>query len=150
MRNEMLTEELLDAWLKLSAVVSNNRLVSGLSFNEAFVLNLLYKHQLEGKEKKLTATDLCRQTHILKSQMNAILTSLEKKQMIFRYRSQEDRRQIEVEINRDKKDVFMECHERSLQFVEGVLNRIGLEEGSRAAATLNKLAGAFEDMLTTD
>lgn len=150
MQNEILTEELLDAWLKLSAVVSNNRLVSGFSFNEAFVLNLLYKHQLENQEKKLTATDLCRQTHILKSQMNAILTSLEKKQMIFRRRSETDRRQIEVEINPDKKAEFMECHERSLQFVEGVLHRVGKEDGAQAVAILNRLASAFEDLLSAN
>lgn len=145
MRNEMLTENLLDAWLKLSSVVSNNRLVSGFSFNEAFVLNLLYKHQLGGQEKKLTATDLCRQTHILKSQMNAILTALEKKQMISRKRSDADRRQIEVELNPEGMNVFMECHERSLKLVEGVLDKLGAEEGSRAIEILNKLAKAFEE-----
>lgn len=147
MRNEMLTENLLDAWLKLSSVVSNNRLVHGLSFNEAFVLNLLYKQQMSGSEKKLTATDLCRQTHTLKSQMNAILTSLEKRQLILRHRSQEDRRQIAVEMNPDGMDVFMECHERSLALVEGVLQKVGPEEGDAAVTMLNKLADAFEEML---
>lgn len=147
MINEMLTENLLDAWLKLSSVVSNNRLVSGFSFNEAFVLNLLYKQQIGGEEKKLTATDLCRQTNTLKSQMNAILTSLEKKQMIRRQRSDEDRRQIEVELNPEKMDVFMECHERSLKLVEGVLSKMGATEGDIAIRMLNKLAEAFEDMI---
>lgn len=147
MRDGMLTESLLDAWLKLSSVVSNNRLVHGLSFNEAFVLNLLYKQQMGGGEKKLTATDLCRQTHTLKSQMNAILTSLEKKQLILRHRSREDRRQLEVEIHPEGMDTFMECHERSLALVEGVLKKVGLEEGDVAVFMLNKLAEAFEEML---
>lgn len=147
MQDKLLTENLLDAWLRLSSVISNNRLVSGLSFNEAFVLNLLYKQYTAKKEKKLTATDLCRQTNTLKSQMNAILTSLEKKQMILRQRSSEDRRQIEVEINPESLDVFMECHERSLKLVEGVLNRVGEEEGRQAVVMLNKLASGFEAMV---
>ena len=147
MQDRVLMERLLDAWLRLSSVVSNNRLVSGLSFNEAFVLNLLYKQYMSKEEKKLTATDLCRQTNTLKSQMNAILTSLEKKQMILRRRSMEDRRQIEVEINPESLDIFMECHERSLKLVEGVLDRVGETEGQQAVAMLNKLAAGFEAMV---
>ena len=147
MQDKVLAENLLDAWLRVSSVVSNNRLVSGLSFNEAFVLNLLYKQYRGEREKKLTATDLCRQTNILKSQMNTILTSLEKKQMILRRRSEEDRRQIEVEINPDSLDIFMECHERSLALVEGVLERIGTAEGQDAVVMLNRLAEGFETMI---
>ena len=147
MQDKVLAENLLDAWLRVSSVVSNNRLVSGLSFNEAFVLNLLYKQYRGERENKLTATDLCRQTNILKSQMNAILTSLEKKQMILRRRSEEDRRQIEVEINPDSLDIFMECHERSLALVEGVLERIGTAEGQDAVVMLNRLAEGFETMI---
>lgn len=146
-KNRELTEQLLDAWLRLSAVVSNNRLVSGLSFNEAFVLNLLYKQYQLGNERKLTATDLCRLTNILKSQMNAILTSLEKKQLILRQRSEEDRRQIQVEIRPSGLDTFMECHRRSLGLVEGVLTRVGEQNGWEAVELLNRLAAGFEDMV---
>ena len=37
---EALSEELLTAWLRLSSVINNQRLVAGLSFNEAVVCNL--------------------------------------------------------------------------------------------------------------
>lgn len=146
-KNTELAEQLLDAWLRLSSVVSNNRLVSGLSFNEAFVLNLLYKQYELGNERKLTATDLCRQTNILKSQMNAILTALEKKQLILRRRSDEDHRQIEVEIHPEGVDTFMECHRRSLGLVKGVLTRVGEHEGQEAVGMLNRLAAGFEEMV---
>lgn len=139
----MLQEQLLDAWLKLSAVVSNDRLVSGFSFNEAFVLNLLYKQHISGTEKKLTATALCRQTRILKSQMNAILNSLERKGMILRKRSQTDKRQLEIEVKPEYGDAFIQCHENSLKLVERLLDQIGKEEGSRAVEVLNRLAAGF-------
>ena len=38
---EPLNEELLSAWLRLSSAIDNQRLVKGLSFNEALVCNLL-------------------------------------------------------------------------------------------------------------
>lgn len=147
MSDRVMQEQLLDAWLSLSSVVSNNRLVDSLSFNEAFVLNLLYKQYLGQTERKLTATDLCRRTHILKSQMNGILKSLEKKQMIFRRRSQMDRRQVEVEINPAKLDEFIRCHENSLMLVERLLDRLTLQEGEEAIQVLNRLANGFDEVM---
>ena len=146
MSDRFLQEQLLDAWLKLSSVISNNRLVSGFSFNEAFVLNLLYKQYERDSERKLTATDLCRKTNILKSQMNAILTSLEKKGMIFRRRSGEDRRQLEVELNPEGLEHFIACHERSLHLVDGLMQRVGEEEVKQTVTLLNAMAECFKDV----
>ncbi|MDO5344711.1 MAG: helix-turn-helix domain-containing protein [Lachnospiraceae bacterium] len=139
----LLQEQLLDAWLKLSAVISNDRLVSGFSFNEAFVLNLLYKQHISGAREKLTATALCRQTRILKSQMNAILNSLEQKGMILRKRSQTDKRQVEIDVNLEYGNAFIQCHAKSLKLVERLLEQIGKEEGGQAVAVLNRLADGF-------
>lgn len=147
MSDRVMQEQLLDAWLSLSSVVSNNRLVDSLSFNEAFVLNLLYKQYIGQTERKLTATDLCRRTHILKSQMNGILKSLEKKQMIFRRRSQMDRRQVEVEINPARLEEFIRCHENSLMLVGRLLDRLTPREGEEAIQVLNRLANGFDGVL---
>ena len=90
----MLDEELLAAWLRLGSIIDNQRLVSELPFNEAMVCGLILRAQENGDA--LTARDLCAQTRILKSQMNAILHSLEKKGFLQRKRSQKDLRQIEL------------------------------------------------------
>ena len=73
---ENLNEKLLAAWLKMSSVVNNERIVSTIPYNEAHVCNLLYRQQLESPESYLTVTELCAQTRILKSQMNKVLASL--------------------------------------------------------------------------
>ena len=79
-------EELLSVWLRLTSVIDNQRLAAAhtspsgkgpLPFNEAVVCGLLARAQ--GTGSVLTASDLCRHTRILKSQMNAILRSLEDK-----------------------------------------------------------------------
>ena len=72
---EALSEELLTAWLRLTGAINNQRLVDGLSFNEAVVCGLLEREGRRGGF--LTASELCAKTKILKSQMNAILRSLE-------------------------------------------------------------------------
>ena len=94
MQKESLEEKLLDAWLDVSAVIRNDRFVNGLTFNETFICNLLLRQKRKDPSVYLTAADLCEMTGILKSQMNRCLTSLEKKGMIERIRSEEDKRKI--------------------------------------------------------
>ncbi|MDD2959713.1 MAG: MarR family transcriptional regulator [Lachnospiraceae bacterium] len=147
LNKEDVKEQLLDAWLKLSSSISNHRLVSGVSFNEALICNILYRQYSQDPSGMMTATELCRQTHILKSQMNAILTSLEKKHMIFRQRSENDRRQIEVRIAPDHLEVYYENHARILQLVSRLLERISEKEGLNAARMLNYLAASFEEVI---
>ena len=137
-------EQLLDAWLNLSSTITNERLVSGFSYNEALVMNLLYRQYKNEEEQPLTATMLCRKTNILKSQMNAILNALEKKQMILRSRSQEDRRQIEVKLNPERLEAFIQCHERSLKLADGVLERLKGEEARQAVVMLQHLTNCFQ------
>ena len=55
---EQLNESLLSAWLRLSSTIDNQRLVKGMSFNEALVCNLLVHARRQGRT--LTARDLCR------------------------------------------------------------------------------------------
>ena len=79
-------EELLRAWMSLSAYIRGNRLLRELSMNEMLVCNLLYRRQEEGGPP-VTATELCARTQLLKSQVNHILTAMESRRLIERARS---------------------------------------------------------------
>ena len=81
-------DKLLDAWLNLTSTLWNTRLVVSMPYNEAHVLGLLLRHCGE----PMTATDLIHRTHLLKSQMNKLLISLEGKGFITRVRAKEDKR----------------------------------------------------------
>lgn len=91
---EPLSEELLAVWLRLSGAVNNQRLVTGLSFHQAQVCGLLVQAREEGRT--VTAKELCARTRILKSQMNAILRSLEQLGYLRRRTDPRDRRQAEL------------------------------------------------------
>ena len=84
-------EQLLSAWLTLSSTLWNERIVTGMTFNEAFVCNLLSR---QDAAQPLTATDLCQRTKLLKSQMNKVLSEMERKGYIQRIRSEKDKRQV--------------------------------------------------------
>lgn len=147
----MLEEELLAVWLRLTSVIDNQRLAvthtsegqEALPFNEAMVCGLLARAQEAGA--CLTASDLCRQTCILKSQMNAILRSLERKGFVSRCKSSRDRRRIELRLLPEGEALYRQSHRRSIAIVSGLIGRLGTEDARALLALLRRTVDIFED-----
>ena len=141
----MLNEELLSAWLRLGAVIDNQRLVSDLPFNEAMVCGLLLRAQERGCA--LTASDLCAQTRILKSQMNAILQSLEKKGYLQRQRSRTDLRRIELSLLPAGVCHYLESHRQTLSLVDRLIASMGQDTIKTLIPLLLQVADNFDHIL---
>ena len=103
---KQINEELLSAWLRLSVTICNKRIVSGMSYNEAIVCNLLYHQRNSYPEEYLTATNLCEKTNMHKSLMNRTINYLEKKGLVERRRSEKDKRQVFVIFNEKNIDIY--------------------------------------------
>lgn len=146
----MLDEELLAAWLRLTSVIDNQRLAAActgedsLPFNEAMVCGLLAQAQAEGSS--LTASELCRQTRILKSQMNAILRSLERKGLVSRRQSRQDRRQIELRLLPEGETVYRKSHCHSVAIAARLIEKLGEEEAGSLLALLRRTADIFDNI----
>lgn len=138
----MQSEELLEVWLRLSCVIDNQRLVSDLPFNEALVCGLLSKAQEGGG--CLTASELCAQTRILKSQMNAILSSLEGKGILIRRRAQDDRRRVELRLLPEGLDRYRAAHRRVLALVDRLIEQLGEETAAQLIPQLRRTAELFD------
>ena len=126
--NSQITEKLLEVWLAMSMSISNRRIVEGLSYNEAKVCNILYRRLERDCEACVTATDLCRETRMLKSAMNATLNRLEKKNMIQKVRSEEDKRQLSIVLNKENLDLYRNEHQRILDLLGQVIERVGADK----------------------
>lgn len=149
----MLEEELLSVWLRLTSVIDNQRLAvsqtvpggkAPLPFNEAMVCGLLVRAQEQGH--CLTASDLCRQTRILKSQMNAILRSLERKGALSRRRSDGDRRQIELRLLPEGMTLYQEGHRRIRMLAGRLISEMGEEKIRILLPLLRQAADSFDAM----
>ena len=145
MIEQQLNEELLSAWLHLTNVIDNQRLASGhgsapLPFNEAMVCGLL----AQAGEHRLTASDLCRRTRILKSQMNAILRSLERKGVICRRQSRTDRRRIELELLPEGAALYWENHQRFRALSDRLIGEMGREQAVVLVSLLQQAATIFD------
>jgi len=140
--NDEIYEALLDTWLRMTAVISNRRLVKSMSFNEAVICRLLK----EAKENNiyLTATDLCNQTKMLKSLMNSTINSLEKKKMIQRIRSTKDKRQFYLELNEDNIDVYQKEHRRIIELLKETTKELEVNELQSVMKVLSKITDGME------
>ena len=135
-----LNEVLLGAWLKISTAINNSRLVSEMSYNESLICNILYRNTIECPEKKLTATDLCAETKILKSQMNRILTQLEDRNLITRERSPQDKRKIYIHLTTEQSNTYLKQHEHILALLDRIIERLGEEQTKEVILALNGIS----------
>lgn len=125
----------MTSWLKMILSVDGEHVVSQLPYNEAVICNLL----LDNPNKQMTATDLCGITKMQKSLMNRTLTSLESKKLIERIRSSEDKRLVLVKLVNDVNNIFMKQHEKTLKYVDKVLNRIGKDKANEIIALFDSI-----------
>lgn len=143
----MLSEELLAVWLRLTSIIDNQRLGSdqgsALPFNEAVVCSLLARARRE-RGGCLTASELCAQTRILKSQMNAILVSLERKGIIGRQRSRRDRRRIEIYLLPEGLSRHEAAHRRVLDMVDRLVAQMGEDQVRALLPLLRQAADIFD------
>lgn len=139
-------DALIEAWLKETSVLINRRMVEGLSFNEAFVCNLLNRKRKEGDDAKLTATWLCSETGMLKSQMNKTLNSLEKKGLIQRERASEDRRKVYIQLREENIEVYHKAHNEVLEFVDVLMEQVGEAKVEEAIEILNLMADTIKNL----
>lgn len=141
-----LNEELLEAWLETSTVISNRRLTDALSYNESLICHILYEREQSGHQEYLTATDLCNETKMLKSLMNSTLNSLEKKGLTERIPSTADRRQVYVRLRKDNLPVYLTEHRKILDIVDEVISAVGEEKIAEFIPVLRSITGSVQKL----
>lgn len=119
-----LNEEILNAWLDLTSSINNERIVSSMPFNEL----IIYRYLFNNLDKEITATELCNITKMQKSQMNRTLISMEEKNLITRIRSNDDKRKIYIELNKENKDIYTLEHQRIIDLIDKLIDKIGEEK----------------------
>ena len=140
-----MNEELLAVWLQLTNVIDNHRLTEGpagryrMPFNEALVCGLL-----AGGCR--TASELCAESRILKSQMTAILRSLEEKGVIQRRRSQTDRRCIELRLLPEGCSRYADGHRQALSLIDRLISGMGEEKIRQLIPLLRQVTEIFDQI----
>ena len=136
---------LLEAWLSLTSTLWNTRLVSSMSFNECHILGILLRHGEHAQPQ--TATGLITLTHMLKSQMNKVLTTLEHKGFITRERAQSDRRRVYIRLTEAGRAAYIREHAHIDAVLRKVVERIGESKALTVAQDLKTVTGILDGIL---
>lgn len=114
-------ERFIDTWIQLTTVLNNNRMIEGMPYNEAIICRYLLAHE----DEDVTATDLCMHFRMQKSQMNRTIAIMLDKQLIYRERSDSDKRLIFIRINKKQLDEYYAAHESVLSLVDHITDSLG-------------------------
>lgn len=136
---------LLDAWLNLSSILWNTRVVNSMTYNEAHVMGILHHHSEDNAP--LTATDLIRRTRLLKSQMNKLLTTLEQSGYITRIRAEADKRMIYIRLTDAGKTAYREEHKGVEDILARLIDKIGVERALGVSKELTDISAALDDIV---
>lgn len=139
-------DKLLSAWLNLTSTLWNTRLVETLTYNETHVLGILLRKQASEGEP-MTATDLIHRTHLLKSQMNKVVSTLESNGYIVRTKNEADRRMAFIHLTAEGREAYLREHQRIDAIVSKLIDRIGEERALRVSTDIQAIVSAIDDIL---
>ncbi len=123
-----LKENIVLAWVQLSAILKNNRITSGLAYNEAVVMLLLYHEYKKTKQAFLPLSKIIGETKMLKSLANRTISSLEAKGLVVKEASASDKRTVLVRALPNSAPQFLQVHRHSLELADEICNIIGEED----------------------
>ncbi len=132
-------ERLLEAWVGLTCLFKNNRMTTGLTYNEATVLMYAYFAYQKG-EKEISLQSILKKTKMKKSLLNRTVDALVKKNLIMRQKGQSDGRTIFISIVESQLNTFIKVHDESLSIVRHVIDLIGEEDAEAVIRVYEKLA----------
>ncbi len=139
-KNLMLEEDVIAAWVRLTGLLKNTRLTDGLQYNEAIIMNIVYRKYREDGVGEVSFKDLVTETSMLKSLVNRTIDSLVKRGLLERYSGEIDRRTSFVRPVRDNLHAYLELHERTLDMVHQIVEIIGRDDAEAFVRLSNKLA----------
>lgn len=127
---------LIQSWVQLSGMLKNSRFTKELPYNEAIVMLQLY----QAGNSPISMKEITAKTHMLKSQVNRTINSLEEKGLLERCESEGDRRVGYVRAIKERMDLFLQVHASSMDIAENISNIIGPEDTDHFIRIVNKLA----------
>ncbi len=127
---------LIQAWVQLSGMLKNSRFTKELPYNEAIVMLQLY----QAGQHPISIKQITDKTHMLKSQVNRTINSLEEKGLLERCQGDGDRRLGYVRILRQRLEIFLQVHATSMEIAKNISEIIGPEDTDHFIRIVNTLA----------
>lgn len=141
-----LDEQVLSAWIRLNSVLKDSRMTKDLTYNEAIVMNLVYRRYVQDPHALVSVKAITHETNMLKSQVNRTITALCDQGFLTKQRDSEDGRNLFVAPVAEKLPEFLAVHAHSLAMVQAVIEAIG-EEDARTFVSISERVAQAEQQI---
>ncbi len=138
--NEALVEDIIASWVRLTGVLKNTRLTDGLLYNEAIIMNIVYRKYKEDGVGKVSFKDLVIETSMLKSLVNRTIDSLVARGLLKKISGENDRRTTFVLPVEENLPEYIELHRHTVEMVGQIVEIIGKDDAEAFVRLSNKLA----------
>lgn len=132
-------ERLLEAWITLTGIIKNSRITTGLLYNEAVIMNMLYKSYCSDGIGIVSVKDITKKTRMLKSLVNRTVNSLEKNGFLERCKMSGDKRVAYVKCAKDRINAFLKVHKSSLAHAQKIIGIVGEEDTEAFIRIVDKI-----------
>lgn len=133
-------EKLLNSWIRFNNTIKGNRFLSGTSLNEMVVLQII----LRNENDCVTPSMLCKETKLLKSQLNAVLNSMQSEGLIKREIVESDRRKQRIAAEPKGRELYKKHHKSIMSIVKNITSELGKNEAEQLANLMNKVSDRAE------
>ena len=82
--------------------------------------------------------------------MNRILNTLEEKGLIFRKRSEKDKRQVFVSMNMENAEVYERQHKNILRVVDEIVEKVGKEKAEEIVQLFTLVSNKAKEVIEHD
>ncbi len=142
-----MSKELLNAWVRLSVVLRNDRYIETMTFNEILICRLLAEQEGTIPETPyLQVKELCEKTNMLKAAINRILNSLEENNYIERLRFQSNRKNVYIKLTDKGKQYYYDEHRKILVIVNNIASKLGEQKTNELTDVLNGASNVVEEL----
>ncbi len=136
-----LQEDVIIAWVRLTAILKNTRITQGMIYNEAVVMLLVNRRYEQDGEGVVAFRELVSETKMLKSLVNRTIDSLVKKGLLIRSDGA-DKRTTFVRPVPENLHRYLAVHRRTLDLVQQVVEVIGEEDARTFVRLADKIAAS--------
>ena len=138
-------EEMLNNWVTFEGVMRKLMISDEMTHQEVCICNLI-----ANSSRPITATDLCEKLSMHKSQMNRTLTRLEDAKIIIRERSDDDRRMMNIRLNKEHLSSYNKLHEKALKIVDALIKKVGVSRTEEMNDMIKKLSAVLDDIMSAE
>lgn len=145
MKSVDLNEELLATWLKLCAIVRNERITKFFTFREITICNLLINAKNEDI-KFVTPSLITEKTGMLKSQTNKVLNGLLNKNCIEIKTNPKDKRQKFIVLTAYGRKKYLSEHSTILKIMNYLTSDMSEIEITKLCQNVNIISNKFNKL----